>query len=125
MTSYADYTFYTSVYQGCLKKEEFDRHIPKASAYIRRITFGRSDANIESEPVKLSACAVCDVFAADAGRRSEHQGRNIASENNDGYSVSFAQEQKAGETAEELLYRKAYKEAELFLMEEGLLNWGI
>lgn len=125
MVRYADYDFYVSVYRGQLKEEEFDRHIIIASAYIRKITFGRADAQTESEVVKLSVCAVCDVYKMDEKRRAEHQGRNITSENNDGYSVSFAPEQNSGETAEELLERKAYKAAELFLLPEGLLNLGV
>lgn len=124
MSCYADYDFYKSDYRGNMTEDEFNRHIIKASAYVRRITFGRADANAENDEIKLSACAVCDVFAADEKRRAEHQGQNILSENNDGYSVSFAQEQYAGETSEELLYRKAYKAAEIFLIDKGLLDLG-
>lgn len=125
MACYADYDFYASVYRGQMKEEDFNRYIMKASAYIRKITFCRADDQTENEAVKLSACAVCDVYAADEKSRAKHQGRNITSENNDGYSVSFAPEQNSGETAEELLERKAYKAAELFLLPEGLLNLGV
>lgn len=125
MSCYADYDFYKSVYHGSMTEDEFNRHIIKASAYVRRMTFGRADANAENDEIRLSACAVCDVYADDNKRRAGHEGRNIASENNDGYSVSFVQEQCGGETSEELLYRKAYKAAEIFLADIGLLDWGV
>lgn len=125
MNGYADYAFYKSVYCGDMKEEEFDKYIVKASAYVRRITFGRADACTGSDEIKFSACAVCDVYAEDGKRRAGHEGRNISSENNDGYSVSFAQEQREGETSEELLYRKAYKAAEIFLAGKGLLDWSV
>jgi len=122
--NYADYAFYTFVYHGTLAERVFVRHIVKASAFIRRITFGRSDACVKDDTVKLSACAVCDVYAAYEERRKKHQGRDILSENTDGYTVSFVQEQSLGETAEELLERKAYKAAEMFL-DSDLLGWEV
>lgn len=122
--NYADYAFYTSVYHGLLAEGEFDRFIVKASAFVRRITFGRTDARTEEHGVKLSACAVCDVYAADEERRRKHQGRELLSENTDGYIVSFVQEQSSGETAEELLERKAFKAAQMFL-DSDLLSWEV
>ena len=125
MLNYADYAFYADVYKGTITQEEFDRNIIKASAYVRRITFGRADQCADQEEVKCAACAVCEVYAEDAKKRSTHSGMNIASESNDGYSVSFAQEQLAGETAESLLKRKAYEVAETFLMPTELLSWEV
>lgn len=125
MLTYADYMFYVETYKGDLSDVEFDKNIMKASAYVRKITFGRADECAEDEEVKHAACAVCDIFALDERRKSGHHGMNITSESTDGYSVSFAQEQMTGETSEELLNRKAYKAAELFLMPTGLLEWGI
>lgn len=125
MLNYADYAFYIEVYKGKLNQEEFDRNIIKACAYVRRITFGRADQYADLEEVKCAACAVCEIYAEDAKKRSAHNGMNIASESNDGYSVSFAQEQLTGETAESLLKRKAYEAAETFLMPTGLLSWEV
>ena len=53
----------------------------KASAYVRRITFGRADDNMEMEEVKLATCAVCDLIANDEKVRSKHSGRAVTSEN--------------------------------------------
>ena len=125
MLTYADHAFYTEIHKGSLSQTEFDKNIIKASAYVRKITFGRADEHIDEEEIKHAACIVCDVFATDEKQRNKHQGMNITSENIDGYSVSFAQEQSSGETSEELLNRKAYKAAELFLMSTGLLGWEV
>lgn len=89
MNLYADYEYYASTYKGSLVKEEFEKSIMKASAYVRRITFGRADDNMEMEEVKLATCAVCDLIANDEKVRSKHSGRAVTSENTDGYSVSY------------------------------------
>lgn len=125
MELYVDYPYYTEEYKGSLLQEEFDRSVVKASAHVRRITFGRADDYSDFAEVKLAVCAVCDVLAADVKRRDKHHGMNVISENNDGYSVSYVQEQTAGETTEEILSRKIYKAAEIFLEPTGLLNWGL
>lgn len=121
MEPYVDYEFYAESYRGELSESEFQNAVIKATTHVRRITFGRADFYVDGDEVKLATCAVCDVIAADENFRKKHQGRNITSENNDGYSVSFVQEQNAGETAEEILNRKAYKAAEMFLSPTGLL----
>ncbi len=124
MNLYADYEFYISEYKGDLLKEEFEKSIMKASAYVRRITFGRADDNMEMEEVKLATCAVCDLIANDEKVRSKHSGRVVTSENTDGYSVSY-ESGGNGETADELLYRKIFDTLELYLMPTGLLYMGV
>lgn len=123
--TYADYEFYVNIYKGELTDSEFEKIIIKASAHVRRITFGRADLHAEEEAVKLAACAACDVIAIYEKAGKGHNGRNVVSENNDGYSVSYANEQVAGETAEALLNRKIYSAAEIYLMPTGLLDWSI
>lgn len=124
MNLYADYEFYISEYKGDLLKEEFEKSIMKASAYVRRITFGRADDNMEMEEAKLATCAVCDLIANDEKVRSKHSGRVVTSENTDGYSVSY-ESGGNGETADELLYRKIFDTLELYLMPTGLLYMGV
>lgn len=124
MNLYADYEYYTSTYKGNLAKEEFEKSIMKASAYVRRITFGRADDNMEMEEVKLAACSVCDLIANDEKVRSKHSGRAITSENTDGYSVSY-ESGGNGETADDLLCKKMYNTAALFLGPTGLLYMGV
>lgn len=125
MNLYADYNFYTTEYQGGATEEEFESQIMKASAHVRRITFGCADGCLEMEEVKLAACAVCDVLITDMKIRENNSGRQIASESTDGYSVSYVQEKAADETSEALLRRKAYKAAELYLEPTGLLYMGV
>lgn len=124
MILYADYEYYTTTYKGSLSKEEFEKFIMKSSAYVRRITFGRADDNIEMEEVRLAACAVCDLIANDEKVRSKHSGRAITSENTDGYSVSY-ESGGNGETADDLLCKKMYNTAALFLDPTGLLYMGV
>lgn len=94
MNVYADYNFYTTEYRGGAAEEEFERQIMKASAHVRRITFGRADSCPEMEEVKFAACAVCDMLIADGKIRENNSGRQIVSESTDGYSVSYVQERK-------------------------------
>lgn len=124
MNLYADYEYYASTYKGNLPKEEFEKSIMKASAYVRRITFGRADDNMEMEEIKLATCAVCDLIANDEKVRSKHSGRVVTSENTDGYSVSY-ESGGSGGTADELLGRKISDTLELYLMPTGLLYMGV
>lgn len=124
MNLYADYEFYTSEYKGNLPKEEFEKSIMKASAYVRRITFGRTDDNMEMEEVKLATCAVCELLANDEKVRSKHSGRAVTSESTDGYSVSY-ESGGNGETTDELLSRKIFDTLILYLEPTGLLYMGV
>ena len=124
MNLYADYEYYISTYKGNLAKEEFEKSIMKASAYVRRITFGRADDDMELEEVKLAACAVCDLIANDEKVRGKHSGRAITSENTDGYSVTY-ESGGNGETADDLLCKKMHNTAALFLDPPGLLYMGV
>lgn len=122
---YADYDFYVSEYRGEISQDAFDGVIVKACAHVRRITFGRADQHVDDENVKLAVCAACDAIASFDARRKLHNGANIVSENTDGYSVSYANEQASGETTEGVISRKVYHAAEVFLLPTGLLNWGV
>lgn len=124
MNLYTDYEYYASTYKGSLVKEEFEKSIMKASAYVRRITFGRADDNMEMEEVKLATCAVCELLANDEKVRSKHSGRAVTSENTDGYSVSY-ESGGNGETADDLLCKKMHNTAALFLDPTGLLYMGV
>lgn len=128
MVKYTSYDFYVGEYRGQITEEEFSEQIGRSSAYIQRITFGRSDLPELSgeiqEAVKLAACAVCDVRAAAARKLNETGGREVTAENNDGYSVTYAVEQQ-GELQEAVLQRKSYAAAGDYLIPTGLLNWEV
>lgn len=123
--NYADYEFYVTKYLGELDQDDFDRVIIKSSAHVRKITFGRADHHAEDESVKLATCAVCDIIAGSDRRTKLHNGLSIASENTDGYSVSYVNEHISGESTEELLNRKIYQAAEAYLLPTGLLDWSV
>lgn len=124
MNLYATYAYYISTYRGNLTEEEFEKSIVQATAYVRRITFGRAEQNMELDEVKLATCAICDLLANDEKARSQHSGRTVVSENTDGYSVTY-ESGRDGDTADDLLNRKIYRSAELYLEPTGLLYMGV
>lgn len=124
MDLYASYAYYISTYRGNMTEEEFEKSIVSATAHIRRITFGRADQNMELGEVKLATCAICDLLANDEKARSQHSGRAVVSENTDGYSVTY-ESGRDGDTADDLLNRKIYRSAELYLEPTGLLYMGV
>ena len=124
MNLYATYAYYISTYRGNLTEEEFEKAIVPATAHVRRITFGRADQNMELDEVKLATCAICGLLANDEKARSQHSGRTVVSENTDGYSVTY-ESGRNGDTADNLLTRKIYKAAELYLEPTGLLYAGV
>lgn len=107
------YAFYVSVYHGTLPEEDFLRHGVKAGAFLDDLTSGKAnDALPEDTLVKaqLAFCALCDAYA-------EESTGGIASETNDGISVTYAA--RTG-TAEQRLRNAAAP----FLSGTGLLYRG-
>ena len=120
MRLYADYPYYLNEYHGeKLGSDEFNSIVRSATEHVRRITFGRANLHADEEAVKLATCAVCEAIAE--FNKSTINGRTVASENNDGYSVSFVADSK---TPEEILYKKIYASAEAYLNDTGFLSWG-
>ena len=85
---YADYVYYAEVFRGAAIPSAalFDSLSVKATAYIRKITFGRSDKAFEDmeNDIKNAMCAVCEIYYNTMGSEG------IKSESNDGYSVTYA-----------------------------------
>ena len=88
--SYATYAYYTAEYGGsALAEEEFLRYAKRASAEIDHVTFGRLRALPETQipdAVRDAACAVAEQLCR---FDKTAEGGSIASEQNDGYSVSY------------------------------------
>lgn len=124
MDLYATYAYYISTYRGNLTEEEFEKAIIPATAHVRRITFGRADQNMELDEVKLATCVICDLLANDEKVRSQHSGRTVVSENTNGYSVTY-ESGRDGDTVDDILIRKIYRSAELYLESTGLLYMGV
>ncbi len=125
MAEFADYNFYTQFFYGdVIPKGDFKGAATKAGWYIRQITFGRVSDDFEmaypeyAEHIRMAACAVAEVFYQEGQRTKRHDGREISSEENDGYSVTYADESGGGDLAG----KKAFQKASQYLAHTGLLS---
>ena len=112
---YADFSYYKDTYCGEMAEGDFKRLSRSASAYLDSITFDRIPSVTEEkikERVKEACCAGADVLL------QKEQRDGIASETNDGISVTYTTE---GSTDEQRLYRAAV----LYLSNTGLLYRGV
>lgn len=98
-----DYSFYAKSYGGTLPEAEFARLIGRASAYLAALTLGKSELQTLPAAVQNSVdMALCAIV--DAMHKAENGG-DIASESNDGISVTYAA--KAQQTEQQRLYDAA------------------
>lgn len=80
---YATYDYYAETYGGTLVPiSAFTRLERRARAVVDQATFCRIRA--PDEAVKQAVCALCDLYYDEETRGQ------ISSENNDGYSVTYA-----------------------------------
>lgn len=115
-----DYPFYKEVYAGKIIPDEDSLKQPllKANTYLNAVMYAEPD-NTELETVKLCLCEVSDLLYLDAAVRAEHGGKDIQSENTDGYAVSYA----SGE--ENSLDVSVYGVIRRYLSGTGLLYAGV
>lgn len=115
LTSTVSYPFYQNTYGGTLAEDTFLRHRVHAAALITQYTGGRADSDEAHEgAVSLALCALCDTLEQNA------QGGGIASESNDGVSVSYVAGVSKAKTDDGRLYDTAVR----FLSTTGLLYRG-
>lgn len=112
-----DYQFYKDAFRGKMSKEDFDRLAVYAAAYLEELTMGRILGELPEAVAEKAAKALCAV--ADAYLLQE-QGGGVASETNDGVSVTYV----AGSQAL-CGGRRLYEAAVLFLGPTGLLYRGV
>lgn len=109
-----------------MPEEAFPAAERKAEAYIRYLTHLNGDIfSLPNDMVKDAVCAAADVYyAAEQEREQRAEGKAglVQSENNDGYSVSYVVEQTDGQTAEEVVRRKAYNAVYMYLLPNGWLR---
>lgn len=127
---YADFTYYTGTYHGTsIPEEKFSYHAKQASMLINALTFGRTAAVAASllpEAVKDATCRAAELYAEYEGRKSDAAAstRNglVRSENNDGYSISYADYDASADKAatEETIGR----ELAIYLAHTGLMFRG-
>lgn len=113
---YADYDYYLNEYFGnSISSDDFARLSRHASAYIDTITYGNAEKATDSKVIaKLSdaCCAVAEVMY------KQEQGGEVASESNDGASVTYV----IGSTTPE---QRMYSTAVMHLSSTGLLYAGV
>lgn len=112
---YADFSYYKDTYCGEMAEGDFKRLSRQASAYLDSVTFDRIPSVTDErimEKVREACCAVADAIL------QKEQRDGIASETNDGISVTYTTE---GKTDEERLYQAAV----LYLGNTGLLYRGV
>lgn len=121
-----DYDFYKDKYFGTIIEDEEHLMQPviKANTYLNQVMHV-DPSEEEMELVKMCLCEVSEMIYQDAENRREHGGREIQSENTDGYSVNYATEAEAGKIAVNSLQTKIYAVIRRYLSHTGLLYQGV
>lgn len=111
---YADYDYYLNEYSGnAVAEADFTRLSRQASAYLDSLTYGKIRGPwVDDSRVKDACCAVAEVM------QKQEQGGEVASESNDGTSVTYV---TSGKSAEQEMYYFAV----LYLSNTGLLYAGV
>ena len=111
-----EYSFYTGNYGGKnIPERDWTRVSLKAEQRLNSYTFGRLSGGWDgSEFVKLISCAVCEMSEL---IYTDEKRAGKASENNDGYSVSY----ETGKSLESSLYDVAC----VYLGDTGLMYAGV
>lgn len=125
MVSYIDLEYYQNFFSDIsVPYDSFERIAREASLFVREITFNRIDEENIIEEVKDAVCAVCEVIYKEEKELENTNGREIKSENTDGYSVTYVTEQQDGVSRQDILWNKKYQAARPYLLHTGLLNRG-
>lgn len=111
---YADYGYYLDTYDGnAVAEADFARLSRRASAYLDSLTGGKiRGVWTADERVKDACCAIADIL------HKQEQGGEVASESNDGASVTYV---TGSATPEQRMYNAAV----MYLSNTGLLYAGV
>lgn len=122
--AYAELDFYLNTYLGDVVTDSdvFKRLSMRASEMLDHFTMHRIDQTDVSDEVRLAVCSMVEVLYYEELRKKANSGREIASESNDGYSVTFASASDAerNKQTQTELYLSAYK----YLSQSGLMDFG-
>lgn len=114
---YVDFEYYQKNYGGNMAEKDFDRLSRQASAYLDFITFDRIPAVTDEAimtKVKDACCALAETCLLN------EQGGGIASETNDGISVTYVNG-SGSKTDEQRLKQTAL----IYLGHTGLMYRGV
>ena len=116
------FDFYVNEYGGKVIPDDLELKQPvlKANTYMKNL--------MHQEPrelIKMCLCEVAELIYQEDCRKAEHGGREIQSENTDGYSVTYATEAEAGKIATNSLQTKVYATIKRYLSCTGLLYAGV
>lgn len=117
---YATWEFYKNEYLGTMSETDFLRLSRKAGAYLDQVTFDRIPADWETDTrladrIRMACCAVADAYLLN------EQGGGVASETNDGISVTYAAGVSRVKTDDERLYDAVC----MYLGRTGLMYRGL
>ena len=90
MALYADYVFYKDNYHGEMTEEEWLRFSVRANQKLRHFTFNRIVPDTMLKSAQFAECEIADaLWAFNTGVSGAAAAGAIASENTDGFSVSY------------------------------------
>lgn len=119
------YEFYRDTYSGALIPEKAWNHILiKTESYLRNLMRQEPDSD-NLDLVQLCICEVSELIYQDEENKKKTGGRDVLSENTDGYSVTYATEAEAGKIAINSLEQKVYAVIRRYLVSTGLLYAGV
>lgn len=113
-----DYGFYSQIFHGKVEQSDFERLGIYAAAYLDEATMGRASEELPGpvlDKVRLAYCALVDAYDL------EEHGGGIASETNDGISVTYV----SGIGGSNANKRRLYSAVSTFLGSTGLLYRGV
>ncbi|MEG0396306.1 MAG: hypothetical protein RR612_06230 [Oscillospiraceae bacterium] len=89
--AYADYLFYSTVYRGAMSEADFIIWASRATDKMDMLTQGKAATTTQTmaKRIKLCCCALADTLLAENNTAINTQNGAVASENNDGYSISY------------------------------------
>lgn len=120
-----EYGFYAEKYGGNMIPElDLKKMIMKANTYLSNMMH-QSPKEKDLELVQFCLCEIAEMIYQDEQNRAKHGGREIQSENTDGYSITYATEAEAGKIAVNSLQTKIYAVIRRYLASTGLLYAGV
>ena len=123
---HVDFQFYVEEYNGIVIEDErsLKQPILKANTYLNQVMHLQPSED-DMELVKLCLCELADMIYQDDMNRMEHGGREVQSENTDGYSLNYAPEAEPEKIAEAALLTQIYAVIRRYLSHTGLLYLGV